>query len=171
MALKPCLRFMLFQNLIYGGKLFEKLFHADKIAQIRMNINRSRHFTLLEKAAGSCRRLTLCLYKTGTDLRLGAETEVITAGQPVTSLMIVVEGVLGVFLPSAPRHARSPRPAAQVYIARMDIVSRRPSAKPTATDTCAAAITMIRTIPPNAFRENAGSLPFQMTMMARGRSL
>lgn len=43
------------------------------------------------------------IYKNGTDFRLNEEVEVITAGQPVLSLMIVIEGVLEVFLPSGKR--------------------------------------------------------------------
>jgi extracellular factor (EF) 3-hydroxypalmitic acid methyl ester biosynthesis protein len=41
------------------------------------------------------------IYQTGTDLHLAEETPVITAGQPATSLMVVIEGVLSVFVPSA----------------------------------------------------------------------
>jgi CRP-like cAMP-binding protein len=69
------------------------------------------------------------LHQNRTDLRLNEETEVITAGQPVSSLMIVIEGMLEVFLPSEKREQLAVLGPGEV-IGDMTLLEDRPPSGP-----------------------------------------
>jgi extracellular factor (EF) 3-hydroxypalmitic acid methyl ester biosynthesis protein len=87
------------------------------------------------------------LYRAGTDLRLSEGAEVITAGQPATALLIVIEGVLSVFLPS-----RADAPIATLgpgeVVGDMTLLEDRP---PSVSVTCKEA-TQVLSIPHDVLR-------------------